>query len=220
MSSVILAAAGGLLTGLGLIVVIGAQNAFVLRTGLAEPPRAVALVVAICLASDIALMTAGVLGVGSALRAAPVLLVVLRIVGAAFLLAYGLLAARRALRPHALAVADRDRGRVPRGAGVSTAVRPALRSVAVTALAFTWLNPNVYLDTLVLLGTLATQQPEDLRWWWIGGAMAGSAAWFSALGFGARALRPLLQRPGVWRAIDVGIAVVMVVTGLRLAISG
>ena len=210
MSPVVLAWLLGLGTGLGLIVAIGAQNAFVLRTGIAAPTRIVAVVVVLCTASDIALIAVGVLGMRALATAAPAALIVMRILGAGFLIVYGLLAARRAVRPGALRV---DAASAPGGAH-------ALRTAVVTALAFTWLNPHVYLDTVVFVGSIANQQGPGLRWWWAVGAMTASVVWFAALGFGARMLRPVFARPSAWRVLDVAIAVVMIGLGLKLAILG
>ena len=194
----------GLGTGLALIVAIGAQNAYVLRLGIAARPRLVALVVVICAVSDAVLIAAGVLGIGAIIERAPVVLIIIRIVGSAFLLAYGLMAARRVRRPSSL---------VPAAIGNTSA-----RSAALTILALTWLNPHVYLDTVILLGSIANQQGQDERWWWAGGAVLGSLLWFGALGFGARLLRPFFARPSSWRILDAVIAVVMLTLGIRLAI--
>jgi L-lysine exporter family protein LysE/ArgO len=179
--------------GAGLIVAIGAQNAFVLRQGLDR--GRIALVVVICVVSDAALILAGVAGLGSLVDQAPGFLTVIRWAGAAFLVAYGLLAARRALHP---AVLD-----------PSTGPPAAVRGVAVTALALTWLNPHVYLDTVILLGSLAAAQGDPDRWAFGIGAMVAGALWFSALGFGARRLGRLLHRPAAWRLLDSAIAIQM-----------
>lgn len=102
-------------------------------------------------------------------------------------------------------------------AAATPLVAPARVVPAVlAALAFTWLNPHTYLDTIVFLGSVANHQPPELRWWFAGGAIAGSLVWFSALGFGARLLRPVFARPAAWRVLDAVIAVVMVALGLRL----
>ena len=200
----LLAVASGLALGLGLIVAIGAQNAFVLRQGLRV--EHVSAVVAVCAASDIALIAAGVLGAGAALSQVPWLIPVVCFAGAAFLLCYGLLAARRALRPGAL---------LPDAAG-------ARRGMAVTvgtALALTWLNPHVYLDTVVLLGSMASTYDEH-RWQFAAGAALGSVLWFTGLGYGARLLRPVFARPTAWRVLDGGIAVVMTALAISLAVRG
>jgi L-lysine exporter family protein LysE/ArgO len=211
MSAPLLAAVLGLATGLSLIVAIGAQNAYVLRLGIVGSAHRVAPVVIICALSDAVLIALGVAGVGALVQAAPVALVVIRIVGSGFLVVYGLLAARRALRPEAL-VADDPVS--PRGAGSG----PSLRGVVLTALAFTWLNPHVYLDTLLLLGSIAAHQGPVDRWWFALGAVLASCLWFSALGFGARLLRPVFARPTAWRVLDGLIAVVMIGLGIRLAV--
>ncbi len=210
----------GLATGFGLIVAIGAQNAFVLRQGVSSPVRIVLTVAAICAASDIVLIAAGVAGVGVLVQAAPLLLVILRFAGASFLIGYGLLAARRVFRPSALVVESETATAGHGGAAVLVATRTSIRPIMLTALAFTWLNPHVYLDTLVLLGSVANQHGPDLRWWWAAGAMLASCLWFTALGLGARLLRPVLARPAAWRVLDALIAVTMLSIGLQLALRG
>jgi L-lysine exporter family protein LysE/ArgO len=198
----LLAAIAGLGFGFSLIIAIGAQNAFVLRQGLRR--EHVLVVVAICALSDAVLIAVGVGGLGTLVQLAPWLLTVVRIAGAAFLLVYGLLAARRAFRPAALITDD---------AGRST---PLLATVG-TVLALTWLNPHVYLDTVVLLGSVAGTHGDD-RWWFGLGAAIGSILWFSALGFGARLLRPLFAKPIAWRVLDVIIAIVMIALAVSLLV--
>lgn len=228
MQNIITSSLMGLGTGLALIVAIGAQNAYVLRLGISGRGRQILAVVAICAASDIALITAGVLGVGAVVERFPVLLVVLRFLGAAFLIGYGVLAARRAVHPGALRLDDGPATPTPglvtaerRHGTTLTVARPIrLRAAVLTALAFTWLNPHVYLDTLIFAGSIANQQGPDLRWWWAAGAMVASIAWFFALGFGARLLRPIFARPAAWRVLDSCIAVGMIGLGLGLAIAG
>ena len=202
MPTALLAAIAGLGFGLSLIIAIGAQNAFVLRQGLRR--EHVLVVVAICALSDAVLIAVGVGGLGTLVQLAPWLLTVVRIAGAAFLLVYGLLAARRAFRPAALITDD---------AGKST---PLLATVG-TVLALTWLNPHVYLDTVVLLGSVAGTHGDD-RWWFGLGAAIGSILWFSALGFGARLLRPLFAKPIAWRVLDVIIAIVMIALAVSLLV--
>ena len=194
--------ATGLGAGLALIIAIGAQNAFVLRQGLRG--EHVVLVVLVCMLSDMVLIASGILGIGEVLRAVPPVVVVIRLAGAAFLLAYGALAAKRAFRPGVLG-ASTQQGSLGR------------KAVLATALTLTWLNPHVYLDTVLLLGTLANQHGE-LRWWFGAGAALGSIIWFSALGFGARFLRPVFARPGAWRVLDGLIAAVMVFLGVKMAL--
>ncbi|GGN02124.1 amino acid transporter [Lentzea pudingi] len=185
-----------LLLGFGtmmtLIVAIGAQNAFVLRQGLRR--HAVAKVVAVCALSDAILVAVGVAGFGAIVRAFPAAITVAAVVGGIFLLGYGFLAARRAFRPSAL------------NAAAETSSRPVL-----TALALTWLNPHVYLDTLLLLGSIAAG-----RWLFGVGAVTASITWFVALGFGARLLSPLFAKPRAWRALDGLIAAVMITLGVTL----
>jgi L-lysine exporter family protein LysE/ArgO len=200
----LLAAVSGLFLGLGLIVAIGAQNAFVLRQGLRL--EHVAAVVLVCTLSDLVLINAGVLGAGRALTEVSWLVPAVSIVGAVFLFGYAGLAARRAMRPGAL---------VPEGDGAGV----GLVGTVGTCLALTWLNPHVYLDTVLLLGSTASTFGAH-RWEFAAGACAGSAIWFLGLGYGARLLRPVFARPAAWRVLDGGIAVVMSVLAVSLAIRG
>ncbi|WP_367947932.1 LysE/ArgO family amino acid transporter [Rathayibacter sp. VKM Ac-2858] len=201
--SPLLAAVSGLGFGLSLIIAIGAQNAFVLRQGLRR--EHVLAVVAICALADAALIVLGIAGIGAVIESAPWLLVVIRWGGIVFLLAYAVLAARRALRPGTL---EGD------PAGASTSLRTAIG----TCLALTLLNPHVYLDTVVLLGSVANTHGDE-RWWFGAGAALGSVLWFTALGVGARALRPLFRSRTAWRVLDGAVAVVMVVLAVSLALS-
>ena len=204
VSHALLAAASGLGLGLSLIVAIGAQNAFVLRQGLRA--EHVAAVVAVCLLSDVVLIAAGTAGAGALVTRVPELLTVVCLAGAAFLLVYGAMAARRAVRPAALVTEEAGR-------------RAGLLVTVTTGLALTWLNPHVYLDTVVLLGSLASTW-DDQRWWFAAGAALGSAVWFTGLGYGARLLRPVFARPAAWRVLDAAIAVVMVTLAVSLAVRG
>jgi len=197
---VISTALAGLGFGLSLIIAIGAQNAYVLRQGLRR--EHVFAVVFVCMLSDVILIAAGVAGFGTLLRAAPWLVTVVRTLGAVFLLGYAALAARRALRPTSL--------RAETGGAPTSVGRAVLTSVALT-----WLNPHVYLDTVLLLGAVAGSYGA-LRWAFGLGAVVGSVLWFSALGWGARFLRPLFARPAAWRVLDGVIAVVM--TGIALGL--
>ena len=184
-----------------LIVAIGAQNAFVLRQGLRR--EHVLAVIAVCALSDLVLILAGVGGLGALVSARPDAVTVVRWVGAAFLLAYAIMAARRAMRPARLTPAERA---------------PAtLGATLLTCLALTWLNPHVYLDTVLLLGTVAQHHPH--RWFFGLGAAAASLVWFTALGAGAHRLAPLLARPAAWRVLDGLIAVVMLGVAASLAAS-
>jgi L-lysine exporter family protein LysE/ArgO len=190
----------GLLTMAGLIVAIGAQNAQVLRQGLAR--RHVGAVVAFCTVSDWLLVAAGVFGLGALLTRTPVLMQAMRFGGAAFLLWCAARAARRAF-------------------GGGSGLRPAAEAAGfagtmVTTAALTWLNPHVYLDTVVLLGTVGSQQPQVLRLPFALGAGTASALWFSGLGFGAAGLARWLAGPAAWRVIDAGVALVLCIVGLQL----
>lgn len=202
MTSSALTVLTGAAFGLSLIVAIGAQNLFVLRAGLRGVH--VVPVVLVCALSDVVLIAAGVGGLGAVIEAHPGLVVWARIGGAAFLVGYAVVAARRALRPVPDADAPENRG-------------GTLVAAVTTALALTWLNPHVYLDTVVLLGSIATTHGEA-RWWFGLGAAAASLVWFSLLGFGARFLQPVFSRPAAWRWLDAAVAVVMlVIAGTLLA---
>lgn len=201
MTTALLATAAGFGTGLSLIVAIGAQNAFVLRQGIRR--EAVPLVVVICALSDAALIALGVAGVGSVVRAQPTAVTVIGLVGGLFLIGYGLLAVRRLCKPAALTV------------GIGSA--GSRRRAALTCLTMTWLNPHVYLDTVLLLGSVAATHGA-LRWDFALGATLASVCWFAALGFGARLLTGFFSRPSSWRVLDGLVAATMVtVGGLLLA---
>ena len=189
----------GFATGLTLIVAIGAQNAFILRQGIRR--EHVLPVIAVCTVSDMALMAAGVAGFGVLITAHPQVVTLARFGGAAFLIVYGMLAARRAWRPSGL---------TPSEAGPSR-----LAGVVLTCLAFTFLNPHVYLDTVVLIGALSNEH-RDGRWLFGVGAAVASAVWFTTLGFGAGRLRGLFARPAAWRILDGVIAVTMIALGVAV----
>ncbi|GAB1510617.1 LysE/ArgO family amino acid transporter [Actinophytocola sp. KF-1] len=201
MRDALLAAVAGFGTGLSLIVAIGAQNAFVLRQGIRRD--GVLAVVAICALSDAVLIALGVGGVGAVVAAFPRALTVVGLVGGAFLLCYGFLAARRAFRPSAMDVTGAPTG--------------SARRVALTCLALTWLNPHVYLDTILLLGSVAAHR-GDLRWAFGVGAAVASLCWFAALGFGARLLTGVFARPSSWRLLDGLVAATMVALGVSLVV--
>lgn len=191
--------------GLGgsLIIAIGAQNAFVLRQGLRrQHPLPIAF---LCFAIDALLILAGSLGLGTLVQQTPDLLAVVRWAGAAFLLTYAGLAVKRALHPAALTT--------------ESATVPTLGAALTTTLAVSLLNPHVYLDTVVLLGSLAGRYAGEPRWWFIGGAMLASFLWFHGLALGARWLAPLFARPGTWRVLDGVIALVMASLGLSLVLN-
>ena len=193
----------GLLTGLSLIVVIGAQNAYLLRQGLRR--MRVGVIVAICTLSDLALIAAGVSGIGAVIQHAGWALLVVRWFGVAFLAWYGLSSAWRARRGDALRAAPDD----PR----------SRQAVVRQTLAFTWLNPNVYLDTVVLIGSIANAHGSSGRWWFAAGAALASALWFASLGYGARLLAPLLATQRAWQVLDLLIAATMLLIAVRLALT-
>jgi len=183
----------GLGAGLSLIVAIGAQNAFVLRQGLRG--EHVGWVVAVCAVSDIVLISVGTGGLEQVARVAAWALPVMRWAGVAFLVVYGCLSLRRAWK---------GQEHLEQGSGGTTRLWPTL----LTCLALTWLNPHVYLDTVLLLGSLAMSHRPD-QWWFAAGAMGASCLWFPLLGYGARWLRPVFASQRAWRILDLVIALVM-----------
>ena len=207
----------GLGLGFSLIVAIGAQNLFVLRQGIRR--EHVFVVAAICAVSDALLIVLGVSGIGLVLLAAPWLIDVVRWAGAIFLVAYGLMAARRAWKPSGKALeAENPSADAPGAAGTSpTATRTRLLPVVLTCLALTWLNPHVYLDTVFLLGTVANTHGDE-RWVFAAGAVIASIVWFFGLAFGARYLSRWLSTPRAWRVLDAIIAVVMMAIGVSLVL--
>jgi len=196
------AATTGFALAATLIIAIGAQNAFVLRQGLKR--EHVGLVVAFCALADALLMTAGVLGAAQALTAAPQLTWMLAAAGALFLATYGLRALYRAWRPGAL---------VPARDHAPMAWQPVLAQAA----AFTLLNPHVYLDTVLLVGSVGAQQAAAVRPAFVVGACTASAVWFAALGYGARWLAPWFARPLAWRWLDTVIGATMLLLAMLLA---
>jgi L-lysine exporter family protein LysE/ArgO len=192
----------GFIASFTLIAAIGAQNAFVLRQGIRR--EHVLPVVAMCTVSDIVLISAGIAGVGALISAHPTALNITKFGGALFLTGYGLLAARRAWRPSSL--------------NPSEATPARLVDVLLTCAALTFLNPHVYLDTVVLLGALANEH-RDERWLFGVGAVTASAVWFVGLGLGARRLAGLFASPLTWRILDGLIAVMMTGLGVSLAVS-
>ena len=193
----------GFAAGLTLIVAIGSQNAFVLRCGLAR--HHVGPVVLVCALSDALLISAGVAGIGTIVTRAPVVLDVVRWAGVAFLSAYALLSFRRAWQG---------------GEKLSAAGGPvgSVTAAVSTAVALTWLNPHVYLDTVLLLGSLASGYGADGRWAFAAGAALGSVVWFVGLGYGARLASGLFARPGAWRVLDLLIGIVMLALAVSLVL--
>jgi L-lysine exporter family protein LysE/ArgO len=187
------AAVDGFLLGASLIIAIGAQNAFVLRQGLKR--EFVFAVCLICAASDALLIAAGVTGLGTLVSRSPHLVSAVTVAGAGFLFLYGLRAFVRVARPTALKPAA---GQAPR-----------LSAAIVACLAFTFLNPHVYLDTVLLLGSLAGRYAGAARFAYGGGAVLASFTWFFGLGYGARLLAPVFAKPQAWRILDGAIGILM-----------
>lgn len=194
----------GLGTGAGLIIAIGAQNAFVLRQGLLR--QHVLPVVLVCIGGDILCICAGVAGMGALIRTNEWLLEFFRWGGALFLTVYGISAARRAASGNG-------------SMEISEVGACSFMKAITSCLAFTFLNPHVYLDTIVLLGSIAAQYGEDLKWTFASGALTASVLWFTGLGFGARLLLPIFQNRKAWRILDTLIALVMWAIALTLVLN-
>jgi L-lysine exporter family protein LysE/ArgO len=184
----------GLGLGGSLIVAIGSQNAYLLKQALKR--EFVLTCIAICIVCDVVLIAAGVAGMGQLITEAPSLLSWIKIAGAGFLFWYGLKAAYSACHPAALVMTENN-------------TAPNRRAVIATMLAFSLLNPHVYLDTVVLLGSIGGQQPGHGRLYFAFGAILASITWFCSLGLGARYLTPIFSRPAAWRMLDAAIALVM-----------
>ena len=199
---VVSGALSGFVLGLSLIVAIGAQNAFVLRQGLVG--RHVLAVCLLCAVSDAILIAIGVAGLGSLVASRPTLLLAVTLGGAAFLLVYAGVAFRRAWRGTDGMAADSS--------------QQTLASALGTALALTWLNPHVYLDTVLLLGSLSARLPYEGRVAYAGGAILASFVWFFALGYGARLLAPVFRAPAAWRVLDAIIGTIMLLIAIGLIV--
>ena len=189
----------GFFSGLSLIVAIGAQNAYVLRLGLMRTYVGIAVV--ICALSDAILIIAGTAGMGALVSQNQILLKIISWVGAGYLLFYGATAFWRARKPNVLLPTEQE--------------LPSKRKVILAVIGFTWLNPHVYLDTVLLLGSIGSQFGSD-RWWFALGASIGSVLWFTGLGYGSKAAAKIMSRPITWRILDIFIGVVMTTIAISL----
>jgi L-lysine exporter family protein LysE/ArgO len=183
----------GFLSGLSLIIAIGAQNAYVLRLGLTR--RYVGIAVVICSISDALLIIAGTAGMGALVQSHKTLLKGVSWIGAVYLITYALIAFNRARKPAVLLPSEQE--------------PPSFRSVILAVVAFTWLNPHVYLDTVLLLGSIGSQFGSE-RWLFALGATIASITWFTGLGYGSKAAAKLMSRPITWRILDTVIGFVMI----------
>lgn len=190
----------GFLTGLSLIIAIGAQNAFVIKQGLLR--QHVLLIVLICAISDAVLIFLGTGGLGALVQSNQGLLEVVRWFGVAYLTWFGIKSAKSAFTNQSLQASE---------SSTVSAIK-----VATTVLALTWLNPHVYLDTVILLGSVANQFNSD-RWYFATGASVASVLWFTAIGFGARAASKYMSRPIFWKVLDSLIALIMFSIAITLA---
>lgn len=192
----------GFFIGASLIIAIGAQNAFILRQGLLR--QHVFILCLICALSDALLIVLGVGGFGSIIASKPLLLTITKWGGAAFLFAYAFLAFRRALTTQSLS-AGKEKSH-------------NLSAAIATCLALTFLNPHVYLDTVILLGGVSVQFGEENRFAFGFGAVCASFVWFFGLGYGARLLEPLFAKPAAWRILDISIGVIMAAIAISLLV--
>lgn len=190
----------GFLLGGSLILAIGAQNAFILRQGLLK--QHVFILCLVCALSDALLIAAGVGGLGSLIDGHPEFVKWVTIGGAIFLFAYAIFALQRALKPQAMQAADAGQG--------------SLKAALAQCLAFTFLNPHVYLDTVVLVGGISSRYIGQEKTAFAIGAMAASFIWFFSLGYGARLLQPVFAKPRSWQILDLIIAAVMTMIAINL----
>lgn len=182
----------GLLAGLSLIIAIGAQNAFVIRQGLTK--KYVFLTVAICSLSDALLIALGASGLGALIKSNTALLEIIRWFGVCYLIWFGIRSARSALKVQVLTAASEASG--------------SRKSVITTVLALTFLNPHVYLDTVILLGSISNQFGEN-KWYFATGAALGSILWFTTIGYGAKSASRFMSKPIFWKILDSLITVIM-----------
>ena len=190
----------GLLTGFSLIIAIGAQNAFVIRQGLRR--EHILLIVLLCAISDAALILVGTGGLGRIIQGNQIALEIIRWFGVAYLTWFGLRSLRSAFKSQSLQVGE--------------VLQARAGDVARSALALTFLNPHVYLDTVILLGSVANQFESD-RWFFALGACLASIIWFTTIGFGARSASRFMSKPIFWKILDSIIALVMFSIGITLA---
>ena len=191
----------GLLTGLSLIIAIGAQNAFVLRQGLTR--KYIIPVLLICSFSDALLISLGTAGLGALIQAIPLLLEILRWLGVAYLTWFGISAVRKVLAKDSLHLTDES--------------SVTLKQTVLMTLGFTFLNPHVYLDTVIFLGSIANQFGDN-RWYFALGAMLASFIWFFSLGLTASKMAVVMAKPMFWKILDVFIAAVMFSLAINLAV--
>lgn len=196
-----IASVAGFFTGLSLIIAIGAQNAYVLRLGLMR--HHVFAAVLFCAISDALLIIAGVAGLGAVIQQLPLLLEIFRYAGAAYLIWFGISAVRRAMKPSSLEAQGE--------------ALPLIKTLATMA-GLTWLNPHVYLDTVILLGSIGNQF-EPNQWWFALGAATASFVWFFSLGYGAKLLSRFMASVRFWQVLDIVIALVMFSIALALLFS-
>lgn len=186
-----------------MIIAIGAQNAFVLKQGLLK--QAVFTVAFICFLCDFLLTTAGVLGLGEIFSMSPILAKILSLCGVIFLAWYGFNALRRAIKPTTLTLTQ-DK-------------KYSYFKIVAQTLAVTLLNPHVYLDTMVIVGTVGARLAATQKWTFLFGCISASFLWFFSLAYGARLLLPLFKRPITWRILDGTIAIIMWTIALSLLLS-
>jgi len=191
----------GLLTSMGLIMAIGAQNAFVIRQALTR--KYVLVIVVICAVADASLIVLGIAGLGAVIEGLPWLMELLRWFGVVYLIWFGLNSLRSAFKGDSLNAAKGE--------------SKTLKQVVISLLGFTFLNPHFYLDTVILLGSIGNSFGEN-KWFFAAGAALGSCIWFFSIGFGARAASRFMSKPIFWKVLDITIAVIMFAIAILLAI--
>jgi len=190
----------GLLAGLSLIIAIGAQNAFVIRQGLTK--KYVLLTVAICAAADAFLIALGASGLGALIKSNSSLLEIIRWFGVCYLIWFGIKSARSAFTTQVLNAVGGASG--------------SRKNVITTTLALTFLNPHVYLDTVILLGSISNQFGRD-KWFFAAGAALGSILWFTSIGYGAKSASRFMSKPIFWKVLDAIITAIMFAIAAFLA---
>ena len=191
----------GYIVTFSLIVAIGAQNAYILKLGLMR--QYVLLAVSLCILFDFILIAAGVLGLGFFIKGNQILINSIAIIGIVFLCSYAFLSFKSAFKNESLKIDNQIK------------TNP-LKEVITMLLVFTFLNPHTYLDTVLLIGGIGANISDDLKVYFLLGAISASATWFTLLGFGARFLIPLFKKPITWKILDISIGIVMLLISYSL----
>ena len=191
----------GFVVTFSLIVAIGAQNAYILKLGLLK--QYVGIAVTLCILFDTLLISAGVLGLGFFVKGNQLLINSIAIIGIVFLTFYAFLSFKSALKNESIKIDDQVK------------TNP-LGKVLSMLLVFTFLNPHTYLDTVLLIGGIGANLSDDLKLYFLLGAITGSTLWFVSLGYGARLLIPLFKKPITWKILDISIGFIMLIIAYTL----